>query len=102
MSRPYTITGKDRYACATRRSKGTCSNALVINRQQLEARILNGLKERLMAPELVKAFVDEFNAEIRRSTQESETKLRIPTKPATDSDSKEATYSDPKPAIIPI
>ena len=33
----YTITGKDRYACATRRSKGTCSNALVINRQQLEA-----------------------------------------------------------------
>ncbi len=70
----YTITGKDRYACATRRSKGTCSNALVINRQQLEARILNGLKERLMAPELVKAFVDEFNAEIRRSAQDSETK----------------------------
>src|SRR5260221_11800241 len=70
----YTITGKDRYACATRRSKGTCSNALVINRQVLEGRILNGLKERLMAPELVKAFVDEFNAEIRRAAQDSETK----------------------------
>lgn len=70
----YTITGKDRYACATRRSKGTCSNALVINRQLLEARILSGLKERLMAPELVKAFVGEFNAEIRRSAQVSETK----------------------------
>ena len=28
--------------------------------------------------------------------------VRIPTKPATHSDSKEATYSDPKPAIIPI
>jgi len=68
----YTITGKDRYACAMRRSKGTCSNGLVINRQQLETRILNGLKERLMAPELVKAFVDEFNAEIRRSAQNSE------------------------------
>src|SRR5260370_9744701 len=81
MSRPYTITGKDRYACATRRSKGTCSNALVINRQQLEARILNGLKERLMAPELVKAFVDEFKAEIRRSAQDSETN-RTTLKPA--------------------
>jgi hypothetical protein len=69
---PYTITGKDRYACATRRSKGTCSNALVINRQHLETRILGGLKERLMAPELVKAFFDEFNAEIRRSAQNSE------------------------------
>jgi site-specific DNA recombinase len=67
----YTITGKDRYACATRRSKGTCANALVINRQQLEARILSGLKERLMARELVKAFVDEFNAEIGRSAQDS-------------------------------
>ena len=48
--------------------------ALVINRQQLEARILSGLRERLMAPELVKTFVDEFNAEIRRSAQVSETK----------------------------
>jgi len=28
--------------------------------------------------------------------------VRVPTKPATHSDSKEATYSDPKPAIIPI
>ena len=50
------------------------SYALVINRQQLETRILSGLKERLMAPELVKAFVDEFNAEIRRSAQDSEMK----------------------------
>jgi hypothetical protein len=30
------------------------------------------------------------------------TKVRIPTKPATHSDSKEATYSDPKAAIIAI
>jgi site-specific DNA recombinase len=62
------------YACATRRSKGICSNSLVINRQHLEGRILGGLKERLMAPELVKAFVDEFNAEIRRSAQDTESK----------------------------
>jgi site-specific DNA recombinase len=84
----YTITGKDRYACATRRSKGTCSNALVINRQQLEARILSGLKERLMAPELVKAFVDEFNAEIRRSAQVSETKRTTLKRALTDIERK--------------
>jgi site-specific DNA recombinase len=84
----YTITGKDRYACATRRSKGTCSNALVINRQQLETRILSGLKERLMAPELVKAFVDEFNAEIRRSAQDSETKRTTLKRALTDIERK--------------
>src|SRR5260370_24056355 len=88
MSRPYTITGKDRYACATRRSKGTCSNAMVINRQQLETRILNGLKERLMAPELVKAFVDEFNAEICRSAQDSETKRTTLKRALTDIERK--------------
>jgi len=84
----YKITGKDRYACATRRSKGTCSNALVINRQQLETRILNGLKERLMAPELVKAFVDEFNAEIRRAAQDSETKRTTLKRALTDIERK--------------
>src|SRR3954451_23359534 len=84
----YTITGKDRYACATRRSKGTCSNALVISRQLLEGRILSGLKERLMAPELVKAFVDEFNAEIRRSAQVSETKRATLKRALTDIDRK--------------
>ena len=36
------------------------------------------------------------------SMVDAENWMRIPTKPATHSDSKEATYSDPKPAIIPI
>jgi site-specific DNA recombinase len=52
----YTIIGPDRYGCATRRSKGTCSNALVIGRNELEERVLDGLRERMMAPELIAAF----------------------------------------------
>jgi site-specific DNA recombinase len=62
----YTIIGLDRYGCATRRSKGTCSNAVAIGRAELEERVLNGLRDRMMAPELVTAFVDEFNAELFR------------------------------------
>jgi len=62
--------------------------ALVINRQQLEARILSGLRERLMAPELVKTFVDEFNAEIRRSAQVSETKRTTLKRALTDIERK--------------
>src|ERR1700693_2617728 len=63
----YTVIGTDRYGCATRRSKGTCDNRRVITRQVIEDRVLTGLKERLLAPELVKAFVAEFEAELRRS-----------------------------------
>src|SRR5215472_10913299 len=59
------IVGPDRYGCATRRSKGTCTNALLIGRHELEDRVLSGLKERLMAPDLIAAFIDAFNAEMR-------------------------------------
>ena len=49
----YTIIGKDRYGCATLRAKGTCANQRTIMRQHIETRVLSGLKERLLAPELV-------------------------------------------------
>jgi DNA invertase Pin-like site-specific DNA recombinase len=68
----YTIIGPDRYGCATRRSKGTCGNAHVIARQELEERVLGGLRERMMAPELVDAFVQEFNADLRRISGEAQ------------------------------
>ena len=44
--RAYTIVGLDRYGCATRRSKGTCTNALLIGRQAIEERVLGGLRFR--------------------------------------------------------
>ncbi len=55
----YTIVAQDRYGCATRRSKGTCDNSRTITRQQIEARVLEGLKDRLLTPELIAVFIDE-------------------------------------------
>src|SRR5271165_1871157 len=60
---PYAIIGRDRYACSTRKQKGTCDNTLTITRQEVEARVLEGLKERLLAPDLVKVFVSAFRDE---------------------------------------
>ena len=57
----YSIIGKDRYGCSTRRSKGTCNNTRTIKRQAIEARVLDGLKARLVAPELVELFVSTFH-----------------------------------------
>ena len=74
----YTIIGKDRYGCATRRGKGTCDNAKTIGRQILEPRVLNGLKEGLLTPELVKGFVERFTAEIATSAKTADAdKLRV-------------------------
>ena len=60
----YTIMGKDRYGCATRRGKGTCSNSTTITRQTVERRVLSGLRERMLTPELVETFVRTFEAEL--------------------------------------
>ncbi len=71
----YTIVAQDRYGCATRRSKGTCSNSVTITRQQIEGRVLSGLKDKLMAPELVRTFIEEFQAEVNRSQAERQAEI---------------------------
>ena len=67
----YTIVGKDRYGCATRRAKGTCDNAATITRQRLEARILGGLKDRMLSPELVAEFVTAFTEALAEGQREA-------------------------------
>ena len=72
----YTIVGKERYGCATRRSKGTCYNTQTITRQNIEGRILRGLSNRMMEPQLIDVFVDSYNAEIRSLTADVESKRK--------------------------
>jgi site-specific DNA recombinase len=72
----YTIFAQDRYGCATRRSKGTCNNNATITRQEIEARVLEGLKDRLMAPELVREFIRAFQEEANRAAREQDQKFK--------------------------
>jgi site-specific DNA recombinase len=65
----HTVMGKDRYGCATRRAKGTCSNDKTITRQKIESRVLGGLKDKLMAPELVAEFVRTFQEEMNAAAK---------------------------------
>ena len=62
----YTIVAQDRYGCATRRSKGTCDNSRTVKRQEIEARVLEGLKRRLVTPELVQVFMTTFQEEVNK------------------------------------
>jgi DNA invertase Pin-like site-specific DNA recombinase len=60
------------YGCSTARNKGTCDNLLTVRRDELEAKVLDGLKEQLMQPELVTAFIDEFHKEVNRQRAEQD------------------------------
>jgi site-specific DNA recombinase len=62
----YVIISSDRYGCAGRRDRGICDNELTIKRVDIEERVLRGLKERLLAPGMVKEFIAEFVAELNR------------------------------------
>jgi site-specific DNA recombinase len=67
----YTIVATDRYGCATRRGKGTCTNTNTITRQNLERRVLSGLKHRMLTPALAAEFTNAFAQEAAARHNES-------------------------------
>jgi hypothetical protein len=66
----FTIINAHDYGCSAHRSKGTCSNQGRIRREELERRVLDGLKDRLLAPELVEQFARDFQEEVNRQAAE--------------------------------
>lgn len=64
------LVGAAHYGCSTARNKGTCGNRRTIKRGELETMVLGGLKEQLMTPEAIKAFVAELHRELNRLTAE--------------------------------
>ena len=65
----YTLINKTRYGCVAARNKGEaiCTNRATIEREMVEDRVLIGLRDRLLHPDLIATFVEEyrraFNAE---------------------------------------
>ncbi len=72
----YTIMAKDRYGCSTHRSQGTCNNTQTVGRREIETRVLGGLKERLLAPQLLKPLLEEYQAELERLRREADAARR--------------------------
>jgi len=67
---PYSLRGQDRYACSAHVMSGTCGNNRTISRSQLEARVLAGLKEKLMAPEIAAEAMRAYQEETNRLNRE--------------------------------
>jgi site-specific DNA recombinase len=63
--------GRDYLACSAARGQGTCTSRGSIRRAPLEALILDGLRQRLMAPELVEEFVAAYHEEVNRQRRDT-------------------------------
>jgi site-specific DNA recombinase len=48
------------------RNRGTCSNHKLIRREEVEERVLSGLKAKPLDPDLITEFVTEFESEYNR------------------------------------
>ena len=62
----FTIVRPGKYGCATHRERGTCTNASQISVNELERRVLAGIKIYLSEPALLREFVREFHSELRQ------------------------------------
>ena len=68
---PYVAQGHGRFACSRHRRGGACENAGWIDGQAIEARVLAGLKEKLLAPNLVATFIEEFELELKLAQRQA-------------------------------
>jgi site-specific DNA recombinase len=59
----FTVVGKAHYGCANARNKGTCDNRLTIVNTDLETRVLVGLKDQRLHPDLIAKFTRAYQEE---------------------------------------
>lgn len=62
----YGIITTDRYGCLNHHRRGTCHNNRTITREKIEARVLAGLKERLVSSEAIAEAVGAYAEEMNR------------------------------------
>ena len=67
---PYTLRGQGRFACSNHLDTNTCSNGRTITRAKIEQRVLDGLRDKLMAPEAAAEAVRAYVAETNRLNHE--------------------------------
>jgi site-specific DNA recombinase len=69
------LVSKTRYGCSAARNSGTCSNRKTIERLHVEERVLSGLRDRMLDPEIVGTFILEFQREYQRARTDAAVRL---------------------------
>jgi site-specific DNA recombinase len=73
----FIMTGKHRLGCFGARDQGRCDNHLTIRRDEVEARVLKALQEKLLNQELFDEFCQEFTREMNRLRMERRASLSL-------------------------
>ncbi len=71
----FIMSGKNRLGCFGARDQGRCDNHLTIRRDEVEARVLRALQEKLLQQDLFEEFCDEFTREMNRLRMEHRASL---------------------------
>ncbi len=71
----YSTISATLLGCSNARNKGTCANRVNIRRDELEARVLNALRTRMLDPDLFAEFCDAYTQETNRLRMESRTNI---------------------------
>src|SRR3954462_6267585 len=66
----FIMAGRNRLGCFGARDQGRCDNLLTIRRDEVEARVLNALQEKLLRHDLFEEFCEEFTREMNRLRME--------------------------------
>jgi hypothetical protein len=62
----FVLKSRNRLSCFGATDKGICSNHLTIRRDEIEARVLHALQEKLLRRDLFEEFCEEFTREVNR------------------------------------
>lgn len=66
----YIVRTRDFVACSRRTNTGTCDNARDVSMGEIETRVLDALRQHLLAPEAVAIAVEAYRVERRRLARE--------------------------------
>jgi DNA invertase Pin-like site-specific DNA recombinase len=68
----WTIIGTERWGCSRHREGGraACGNNRTISTGQMEARVLHGLQQHMLDPDLIEIYVREYHLEHARRSKE--------------------------------
>ena len=71
----YTLINKTRYGCAGARNRGAaiCTNRATVEREIVEDRVLTGLRDRLLHPDLISTFVEAYRLAFNATAAEAVT-----------------------------
>ncbi len=62
------MQGRERFACSAHREKGSCTNNRMVAADRVERRVLDGVRDLLLTPEIVEAAMRAYESKLAAST----------------------------------